>query len=275
MAEGRLKIYEGSTWRYAGAGLQGETGVAGTAGGDTGVAGETGAGIQGETGVQGVQGETGIQGETGAGIQGETGVQGIQGQTGVQGTQGETGVAGVAGETGVQGVTGDTGIQGVAGETGVQGVAGETGVQGIQGETGIQGVAGETGVQGIQGDTGVQGIQGVTGVEGSFSKSGTFFNTNGISDGTYNIIAWEAPFDSTVTAVKGYRVGGDGARINARAAGASTHLATDLLVAADHSWVDGGAVQNTDYTSGSKLELMIVDTTGTPTQIAVQVNFDR
>jgi len=52
-------------------------------------------------------------------------------------------------------------------------------------------------------------------------------------------------------------------------------LATDLSLTVDNGWVDGGAVQNTDYTTGSKLELMIIDTTGTPTQIGVQVNFDR
>ena len=92
---------------------------------------------------------------------------------------------------------------------------------------------------------------------------------------SHNIISWSAPFDATVTNVLGYRVGGDGARINARAAGVSTHLATDLSLTVDNGWVDGGAVQNTDYTTGSKLELMIIDTTGTPTQIGVQVNFDR
>jgi len=63
----------------------------------------------------------------------------------------------------------------------------ETGVAGVQGQTGVQGIQGETGA-GIQGVTGVQGIQEIIGVS-SFSKTGTFYNSPGITDATHNIIS--------------------------------------------------------------------------------------
>jgi hypothetical protein len=42
------------------------------------------------------------------------------------------------------------------------------------------------------------------------------------------------------------------------------------------TWTDGGASYNdTAYTAGDKLEIMIVGTTGTVTQMAIQVHFTR
>jgi hypothetical protein len=38
--------------------------------------------------------------------------------------------------------------------------------------------------------------------------------------------------------------------------------------------MDGGAVQNTAYIAGDKLEIMIVTVAGSPTQIAVQIDFE-
>jgi hypothetical protein len=90
-----------------------------------------------------------------------------------------------------------------------------------------------------------------------------------------NVIVWRAPFACTVTAVKGYRVGGTGATINARRNGASNHLASDLSLTSADTWTDGGAVQNTAYAAGDKLEIMIQSITGAPTQVAVQVEFTR
>ncbi|MCJ7747921.1 MAG: hypothetical protein MUP27_09260 [Desulfobacterales bacterium] len=87
-----------------------------------------------------------------------------------------------------------------------------------------------------------------------------------------NVIVWRAPFACTVTNVRGYRVGGTGATINARLNGASDHLAAALSLTNADEWMDGGAVQNTAYVAGDKLEIMVVTVAGTPTQIAIQVD---
>jgi len=88
-----------------------------------------------------------------------------------------------------------------------------------------------------------------------------------------NVIVWRAPFACTVTNVRGYRVGGTGATINARLNGVSNHLAAALSLTSADVWMDGGAVQNTAYVAGDKLEIMVVTVAGTPTQIAIQVDF--
>lgn len=88
-----------------------------------------------------------------------------------------------------------------------------------------------------------------------------------------NVIAWYAPFNCTVTNVRGYRVGGTGATINARKNGASNHLATALSLTSADAWMNGGAVQNVSYATGDKLEIMFVTLTGTPTQIGIQIDF--
>lgn len=90
-----------------------------------------------------------------------------------------------------------------------------------------------------------------------------------------NVIVWRAPFACTVTAVKGYRVGGSGATVNARRNGSSNHLASAVSLSSADTWTDGGSVQNTAYAAGDKLEIMVVSATGSPTQIAVQVDFTR
>lgn len=106
------------------------------------------------------------------------------------------------------------------------------------------------------------------------SRGGTIFNPDGIS-AAVNIIVWRAPFACTVTNVRGYRVGGTGATINARRNGTSNHLASALSLTSADTWMDGGSVQNTAYAAGDKLEIMVVSATGSPTQVAVQVDFTR
>lgn len=90
-----------------------------------------------------------------------------------------------------------------------------------------------------------------------------------------NVIIWRAPFACTVTNVRGYRVGGTGATVNARRNGVDTHLASDLSLTSADAWQDGGAVRNTVYAIGDRLELMLVTVTGSPTEVAIQVEFSR
>lgn len=105
----------------------------------------------------------------------------------------------------------------------------------------------------------------------TFTGTGTIINPTG----AVNVIVWEAPFACDVTFVRGYRVGGTGATINARLNGASDHLSSDLSLTSPDVWQDGGAVQNVSYVADDKLELMIVSLAGGPTQIAIQVYFNR
>jgi hypothetical protein len=106
------------------------------------------------------------------------------------------------------------------------------------------------------------------------TKGNGVYNPSGITM-TVNMIAWRAPYACTVTNVRGYRVGGTGATINARLNGASNHLASALSLSSADTWMDGGAVQNTAYAAGDKLEVMVVTVTGGPTQILIQVDFKR
>jgi len=89
------------------------------------------------------------------------------------------------------------------------------------------------------------------------------------------VMAWRAPYACTVLNVRGYRSGGTAVSVNARKNGASTHLAADLNLSSDVTWMDGGAVQNATYAAGDTLELLLQSVTGTPAQVVVQVDFRR
>lgn len=108
----------------------------------------------------------------------------------------------------------------------------------------------------------------------TFLKGGTLYASAGLSSAV-NIISWRAPFACTVTNVRGYRVGGSGATINARKNGTDNHLASALSLTGADSWMDGGAVQNTSYAAGDKMEIMLVSATGSPTQISILVEFTK
>lgn len=101
-----------------------------------------------------------------------------------------------------------------------------------------------------------------------FTQTATILNPD-----TGNFIVWEAPYACTVTHVRGYRVGGTGATINARLNGTDNHLAAALSLTSADTWMDGGAVQNTAYVLGDKLEVMLVTLAGAPDQVSIQVRF--
>jgi hypothetical protein len=90
------------------------------------------------------------------------------------------------------------------------------------------------------------------------------------------IVAWVAPFSCTVTAIKGYRVGGTGATINAyRGTTATPHRSANLSLTSASTWMDGGAVQNTAYVLGDSLLFGLVTVTGSVTQVNIQLNLTR
>jgi len=104
-----------------------------------------------------------------------------------------------------------------------------------------------------------------------FARGGTLLTPTA----PVNVIVWRAPFNCTATAVKGYVSGSTGTTINARRNGSLLLLASDLTVSAADTWMDGGAVQNTAFSTGDKLEIMFTSIGGAPSEAAVQVEFTR
>ncbi len=88
-----------------------------------------------------------------------------------------------------------------------------------------------------------------------------------------NVIIWRAPYACNVSRVLAVRSGGTGAAINARKNGNSTHLSTDLSLSTAGNWLDGGAVQNSNYSMGDSLEIMITSLSGSPAQLTIQIDF--
>jgi hypothetical protein len=105
-----------------------------------------------------------------------------------------------------------------------------------------------------------------------FTRGGSLVNTVDYL-AAMNTCVWYATKTCIVTNVRGYRVGGTGATINARRNGSSNHLSSSLSLSSADTWMDGGAVQNTAYAAGDKLEIMLVSVAGNVTQIGIQVDF--
>lgn len=107
-----------------------------------------------------------------------------------------------------------------------------------------------------------------------FSKTAVFTDDTAVAPLT--VVAWTAPFACTVTAIKGYRVGGTGATVNAYRGTTGTPLrSANLSLTSANTWMDGGAVQNTAFAINDSLLIAVVTVAGTPTQVSVQVNFTR
>lgn len=105
----------------------------------------------------------------------------------------------------------------------------------------------------------------------AIQRGGSILDPSGARD----ITIWRAPYACTVTAVKGYRVGGTGAAVNARRNGTANHLASDLSMTSAATWQDGGSVQNTAYAAGDSLEIRLISIAGSPTLITIQVELTR
>lgn len=89
--------------------------------------------------------------------------------------------------------------------------------------------------------------------------------------GPESYVVWRAPDACTVTAVRGYRVAGTGATINATVNGADL-LATDLSLSTADTWLSGPNLQNTAMGIGDTLAIAVRAVTGTPTAVTVQVD---
>lgn len=130
-----------------------------------------------------------------------------------------------------------------------------------------------SGIKGATGATGATGAKGDTGSMATISRSASAYNSTGIPNSAVNRFLWVATVACTVTSIKGWRVGGSGAVINARKNGSSNHLASGLSLTSASAVLDGGTAQNTSYAIGDYLEFMIVSTSGTVTELGIQINF--
>ena len=94
-----------------------------------------------------------------------------------------------------------------------------------------------------------------------------------------NIILWKAPFACTVTAVRGYRVGGAATNaFNARKLGTTNFLSANKAIASADTWTDGtlsGTPADLAVAATDKVEIMITEVTSNPSQMSVQIDFTR
>jgi hypothetical protein len=94
---------------------------------------------------------------------------------------------------------------------------------------------------------------------------------------------WRAPFACTVTNIRGYRIGGTGATVNAGIGNSGTTGGVGYFQSSDLSltntdtgtWNTAAANQNTAVASGDGILVKVVSITGTPSQIVIQVDFTR
>ncbi|MFI7890868.1 glycosyl hydrolase family 28-related protein [Streptomyces sp. CACIS-1.16CA] len=89
--------------------------------------------------------------------------------------------------------------------------------------------------------------------------------------GAATYVIWRAPKACTVTAVRGYRVGGTGATINATKNGADL-LAANLSLSTPDTWMAGPGVQNATMAAGDSLAVAVRSVSGTPTAVTIQVD---
>lgn len=115
-------------------------------------------------------------------------------------------------------------------------------------------------------------ITGLSGIFNSFAKGATLAHPTGVLTGSF--IVWKCQFPCTLTGLAGYRETGTYAAINARKNGSLKHLPIDLVIDPDQAWVSTG-VQNTTFSPGDKLEIMVTAVSGAPKQVAIQLDFTK
>jgi hypothetical protein len=118
----------------------------------------------------------------------------------------------------------------------------------------------------------ITGARGPIGPAGPFSRGVSLLNPSE----PLALVAWRAPFSCRVTAIRGWRSGGDGAAVNAAKRGAGAHLSEPLALGAADTWLAAaGALAHADYDEGDSLELLLVSTDGAVEQVSIQVEFER
>jgi hypothetical protein len=87
--------------------------------------------------------------------------------------------------------------------------------------------------------------------------------------GTYQLC--KVPAAASIIAVRAYRAGGTAATVQVKK-GSSDVLASPLATSTD-AWAGNTTVQNASCVAGDNISTVIAGTSGTPTDILVQVDF--
>lgn len=106
---------------------------------------------------------------------------------------------------------------------------------------------------------------------------GMFFDGNGSTLATGRRPIWRAPFDCTVTQVRGYVDTGTTTVINAgttATAGSEEFCSADITIDPADAWESGTVNQNQSVTAGETVSVEII-TAGTATQLTVQIELTR
>ena len=93
-----------------------------------------------------------------------------------------------------------------------------------------------------------------------------------------NSPVWYCNLPCKVTAVRGMRVDGTAATINARrnrSGSYANHLGSNLSLATSGAWYSSTTIQNSDYVVGDFLEIMLVTISASASQVAIQVDFEK
>lgn len=106
-----------------------------------------------------------------------------------------------------------------------------------------------------------------------FTKSTIFFHQTGIENRQFNFPIWRAPFSCQITGIHGLRISGGGATINARKNFINSHLITDLSLVFTGNWISSGTIQNSSYVAGDILEGRILNTSGSPISVSIQIDY--
>lgn len=104
----------------------------------------------------------------------------------------------------------------------------------------------------------------------NFERGGAIFIAAGIT-AAFDVIIWQATEACSVQFVKGVRVGGATATINARKNAALEHLSADLSLTPSGTWVQSTTIINPNYAVGDSMEIRLKSVTGNPTEVAIVV----
>lgn len=105
-----------------------------------------------------------------------------------------------------------------------------------------------------------------------FERGTVITDSDGID--LIDVVIWRAPYDCTVVATRGFRVGGDGCIIRARRGDLPLNV-SDLSLVNQEQWYVGQDVQNGTFAAGDALVLEVVSVQGTVTEVTIQVEFRR
>jgi hypothetical protein len=117
-----------------------------------------------------------------------------------------------------------------------------------------------------------------------FSRGGTFYDALGIAGSasySQSVTIWRAPFNCTVTNVwasLGVGDAADTASVNARKNGtgqiaSGSGAAQSHIVITGSVWQSASSILTSSFSTGDTLEIMLISSSGFPTQVAIQVDF--